>query len=663
VSRPLRIVLVGLVLTNLGFAYITDSADWSWLGPLLALTLLAPWLARWSSLVVYRAVWNAAVLATFGLGVHHVTRNGSAHLLEDGLMLAALCQVHLLNNLGRLQKPDLLFFNSFLIAIVTSFLSVDVGYSIMFACYAPLLVLSLQLLAIERGRGASTVPLPSPGDWRRILGSGAVRAATILVLTIAVFVLWPRDFARKGMFGDGARLQPPAALSSVDFSKSVSLDQLGSVTASSRVVLRVHLRDGSRHQVPQHWRGATLDIFDGTRWYPAPDNNVLVGRRWRRGRTAGTWLRGNSRRGNSRVTTHVAVERVGGTADRLPVPLSAQRLEIVGASERANVRPANDQTFRTRRRAPRRYDLELATEGKGSPMRRRIDMNALTHTRLHAKAVPAEARELAQRLRKSVPANAGPSGLVNHIRDHLASSYAYLPPGADGGASSLREFLTTARGGHCEYFASAMVVMLRTLSIPCRLVTGYRSDEWDEEGSVLLIRARHAHAWVEVYDVQRGWVTVDPTPPADDPAALARLGFWTRARYRMSNWWDQVMGFNATTSGRVRAWLASIPAMVKQRPGPVVGLTIALAALVFFLRRLRAPRIAPAVRAYTRTLRRLGVDLHPGETPRELLDRTGLEDDQRAVLLTATRDHERARYSESVDRMSATSVTPGFGSS
>ena len=121
-SRPLRIVLVGLVLTNLGFAYITESANWSWLGPLLALTLLAPWLARWSPLVIYRAAWNAAVLATFGLGVHHVTRNGSAHLLEDGLMLAALCQVHLLNNLGRLQKPDLLFFNSFLIAIVTSFL-------------------------------------------------------------------------------------------------------------------------------------------------------------------------------------------------------------------------------------------------------------------------------------------------------------------------------------------------------------------------------------------------------------------------------------------------------------------------------------------------------------------------------------------------------------
>ena len=65
-------------------------------------------------------------------GLRLALTSGAAHLLEDGLLLATLAQVHLLNNVGRLQKPDILFFNSFLIAIVTSFLSVDVGYSIVF---------------------------------------------------------------------------------------------------------------------------------------------------------------------------------------------------------------------------------------------------------------------------------------------------------------------------------------------------------------------------------------------------------------------------------------------------------------------------------------------------------------------------------------------------
>jgi len=468
----------------------------------------------------------------------------------------------------------------------------------------------------------------------------------------------PRDFTRKGLLGDDMRLRPPGALAEVDFSTSVRLDQLGSVTASNRIVLRVHLRDGPRHQVPQHWRGATLDDFDGTQWYAAPESRVLAGRRWKRARQPGTW-----KRGNSPAITQVAVERIGDLGDRLPVPLSAQRMHVVQASERANVRPALDCTFRTRGRSPRRYDLDLAPDLGHSRRPPRIGLNALTHTTLRPGAVPAAASELAHSLRRALPANASQADIVDRVRDHMAANFDYLPPGADGGAESLQKFLSTARGGHCEYFASAMVVVLRTLNVPCRLVTGYRSDEWGQNRDVLIIRSRHAHAWVEVFDLNRGWRTVDPTPPADSDEALARLGLWTRIRYRMSTWWDRVMGFNATAAGSVRAWVLSIPGMVRRRPLPVAGLTVALVALVLILRRLRRPLRIPAVHTYERVLRRLGVALDPGETPRELLARVELEEPGRELLVAATHEHERERYSESGVRTSATRVTPGFGSS
>lgn len=601
-SRALRLALVGLTLTSLGFAYITEAANWSWLGPLLGLTIAAPWIARWSSFRMYRFAWNAAVLATFGLMVHHVTSAGVEHLLEDGLMLAALCQVHLLNNLGRLQKPDLLFFNSFLIAVVTSFLSVDAGYSIVFTCYAPLLVISLQLLALERGDNA-----PPAAVSRRVLLAGAGRAGLVLVLTMGVFFLMPRDFARKGLFDEDVRLRPPASLARVDFSKNVQLDKLGAVTASNRVVLRVHLRTGSRYEVPQHWRGATLDDFDGRQWTAARADRVLVDRWWGGRRSTGVW-----ERGPVRATTHVAVERLGETGDRLPVPLATQRLTIVQPSDRRNVRPGPDLTVRTRGRSPRRYDLDFGPMESSRGVTARKDFNLLTHTALRPGAVPPAAKALAAQLRRALPADADQAAIVDSFRTHLTNAFAYLPPGADGGASSLEEFLTSAQGGHCEYFASALVILLRTQSIPCRLVTGYRSDEWDEERGVLFIRSRHAHAWVEVYDPQRGWRTVDPTPPSDGDAAMARLGWWTRLRFRMSSWWDHVMGFNATTAEDLRAWIASVPGMMKDRPLSVAGLLLVVFGLAFLRRRWRTARVAPAVLVYERALRRLGVELAPG---------------------------------------------------
>lgn len=76
----------------------------------------------------------------------------------------------------------------------------------------------------------------------------------------------------------------------------------------------------------------------------------------------------------------------------------------------------------------------------------------------------------------------------------------------------MTEFLTKTRSGHCEYFASAMALMLRSLDIPARIVTGYFSDEFNEAGGYFMIRRQHAHSWVESWIEPHGWVTFDPTP-------------------------------------------------------------------------------------------------------------------------------------------------------
>ncbi|MCZ6787745.1 MAG: DUF3488 and transglutaminase-like domain-containing protein, partial [Planctomycetota bacterium] len=526
-NRVLHFVMVGLVATTLGFAYMTDAASWSWLGPLLVLTLASPFLSRYREFFAYRPLWNCTVIVVFILLIHNTLTRGVQHLLEDGLRLSALCQVHLLNNLTDRQKPDLLFFNSFLIAVVTSFLSLDLGYSMLFVLYAVLLVVGMQLTALQRsGFDLRALPL------RRVVGQGVVRAGAVFGLTLCVFFFMPRDFGRRGLLG--GRLQPPDALMQVDFTEEVSLDRSGVVSASDRVVMTIVLKRGRRQDVPAHWRGATLDVFDGIDWRGSSP----------RVRDHGLWKQANRRtvrRAEQGRTSTVFVELAAPSTTRLFAPLDAQRVKL-DARPGGMIMPQPDRTLKYRRRSrtrePTRYWVELFR----IPQRSKGSVGA-RHWRYYSLApntTPARALEIAKEIR----AASGPDekAIVEGVRRYLATSFHYLAPGDKDGARNLDEFFgVRAAGGHCEVFATAMTVMLRCVGIPCRLVTGYRSGEWDDEGKTLTLRALHAHAWVEVLDENANWYTVDPTPPADSIAGVNGGGWMQAIRTFASTLWARVV--------------------------------------------------------------------------------------------------------------------------
>jgi len=81
------------------------------------------------------------------------------------------------------------------------------------------------------------------------------------------------------------------------------------------------------------------------------------------------------------------------------------------------------------------------------------------------------------------------------------------------GRRDLERFLLTDRAGHCEYFATSTVLLLRALGIPARYVTGYSVQEYSRLEKAFLVRPRHAHAWAEAF-VAGKWVEVDTTPSA-----------------------------------------------------------------------------------------------------------------------------------------------------
>ena len=88
----------------------------------------------------------------------------------------------------------------------------------------------------------------------------------------------------------------------------------------------------------------------------------------------------------------------------------------------------------------------------------------------------------------------------------------------------VEDFLFEFRRGHCEYFASSMVLMLRATGIPARLVTGYLGGEYNPFEDYYVVRQSNAHAWVEAYLPDRGWTTFDPTPPSGLPIS-SKLGW------------------------------------------------------------------------------------------------------------------------------------------
>jgi hypothetical protein len=105
---------------------------------------------------------------------------------------------------------------------------------------------------------------------------------------------------------------------------------------------------------------------------------------------------------------------------------------------------------------------------------------------------------------------------------HLKRDFDYsLVLDWDPGDSPLGTFLFDARSGHCEYFASSMAIMLRTIGIPTRMVNGFLTGEYNPVGKSYAVRQSDAHSWVEVWLPGWGWVDFDPTPPDPNEGELS----------------------------------------------------------------------------------------------------------------------------------------------
>jgi protein-glutamine gamma-glutamyltransferase len=122
-----------------------------------------------------------------------------------------------------------------------------------------------------------------------------------------------------------------------------------------------------------------------------------------------------------------------------------------------------------------------------------------------------EIRELSENI--TAKSGSNPFDQAMAIEKYLRDNYSYTLDNPSGGSPEpVSDFLFNTKAGHCEYFASAMVLLLRSMKIPARYVNGFVANEWNDIGSYYIIRHKDAHSWVEAFFYPIGWIHFDPTP-------------------------------------------------------------------------------------------------------------------------------------------------------
>ena len=146
----------------------------------------------------------------------------------------------------------------------------------------------------------------------------------------------------------------------------------------------------------------------------------------------------------------------------------------------------------------------------------------------HDLETPNYLRETLARTLDEIGAATSKRQLVTRIKRHFQHHFRYslvLKPTAEN-LHPVADFLTHHRQGHCEYFATATVLLLRAAGVPARYVSGYSVQEWSPMEQTFIVRRRHAHTWAMAY-VDGQWVDVDTTPAT-----------WAEAEVHSAPWWQ-----------------------------------------------------------------------------------------------------------------------------
>lgn len=369
------------------------------------------------------------------------------------------------------------------------------------AFYAGLIVLSAWALWRARTRGFRLFDRAVLFALAATLGFGAH-------VGLSELQAWLEGAAPEWLSGSGARTDP--------YKNTTDIGHIGELKQSDRIVLRVVPEAAIKPPILLH--RASYDAYVGAVWLARNGAFAAVESR----PDATTWQIATGQSAAA-LTVH---DYSAQPHPVLSLPAGALRVERLAASAlkrnplgavQAEHRPGFF-TYRVQ------FDPRQALDG--SP------------TEFDLRVPRAEQTLLTQLVATIGLAGLEAEQVISKVQSHFADNFQYATYGKRPAASrtALADFLLHSRAGHCEYFATATVLLLRAAGVPARYATGFSAQEFSRLENAYLVRERHAHAWAKAY-VNGAWRDVDTTPPvwfiAEQEvvpiwAPLADFWSWTR---------------------------------------------------------------------------------------------------------------------------------------
>jgi len=424
---------------------------------------------------VPRWVLNSAIITVFAISALQVTvDNIVVPAIEVLLILIAL---KLLEEHRARDYMQIYTLSLFLLA-ASALLSTDMIFMAFFVGLTVILTVVLVLLAYF---GEDPRMVLSLTDARRIIAWSLTIPLIVIPLTALFFLILPRtdyplfDFLNK------------KDVAASGFSDSVELGAVSEIQEDDTVAFRAVM---GRIDDPQlYWRGIVFDFFDG--------------RTWQRRERRRTGKRYRTIPGGEPVNYRIYLEASDNTylitLDK-PAYLSLGR--VTGYRDLI-------YEFDEAPRKRIRYDAMSVL----SPV---IDDDDGAVESIYLQ-LPRNLGNIEGLVRDLTAGKTGDGAVLGALYSFLTGgSFRYSLTSLVRSPVPLDDFLFAHRSGNCEYFASAMAVMLRIAGIPARVVGGYRGGYYNAMGGYFAVPQKNAHVWVEAFLPQRGWLRVDPTPAAVD---------------------------------------------------------------------------------------------------------------------------------------------------
>ncbi len=470
---------------------------------------------------------------------------------------------------------------SFAQLLAASTLTVDVAFAFALLAFLLSSVSTLVLFEMRRSNARAlrqgviqpvVVPCRLQGTGQelfsgfpawRMAGLSLAMTLSVLLLAVPLFIFLPR--LAIGVYGrPSGRTQMLSG-----FSERVELGMIGTIKESDAVVMRVRPGESpSALPVSLKWRGIALDYFDGRAWSRGKSGRGNVP-------ASGEYFRlETSIQGTQLLEQTFFLEAISTDvvfAGHKVLAISSD-LGVLRRDDTGNLFTLAHSLHKIRYKAisditPPNPEM-IPTQPYPIP-------EAVRSAYLQVPDLDPRIAELAKDVSRTV---SHPFEKARRIEAYLRNKYAYSLElrGSPNSRDPLSMFLFDVRRGHCEYFASAMTVMLRQIGIPARLVNGFRTGEYNRLGDSFTVRQYDAHSWVEAWFQPYGWVEFDPTPP--DPRHpkpafagmvsdfVEAIGLW---------WWEGVVNYDVWKQYRVinaaRANLLSFQRRLRERLAATLG--------------------------------------------------------------------------------------------